>query len=181
MMSISIGRLTTICFSSSVFGFFFFVVSKWSFSSSSESSVCRAEWCDKRHLLNPPSFLEHHKTLNSTKDIQMCLRISPIYLPSPLSPPRAHKRHRSTIVTFFAISFHHHHGSRRRQPRAQDLASVFRFGCIHTNTTINFFGFRRWGGSIDALERATDRVRAAQKHRQLGAFSRVCFLSLLAF
>ena len=26
------------------FGFFFFVVSKWSFSSSSESSVCRAEW-----------------------------------------------------------------------------------------------------------------------------------------
>ena len=112
------------------FGFFFFVVSKWSFSSSSESSVCRAEWCDKRHLLNPPSFLEHHKTLNSKKDIQMCLRISPIYLPSPLSPPRAHKRHRSTIVTFFAISSHHHHGSRRRQPRAQDLASVFRFGCI---------------------------------------------------
>ena len=91
-------------------------------------SVARSG-CDKRHLLNPPSFLEHHKTLNSKKDIQMCLRISPIYLPSPLSPPRAHKRHRSTIVTFFAISSHHH-GPRRRQPRAQDLASVFRFGCI---------------------------------------------------
>ncbi len=26
------------------FGFFFFVVSRWSFSSSSESPVCRAEW-----------------------------------------------------------------------------------------------------------------------------------------
>ena len=92
--------------------------------------LSRGVGCDKRHLLNPPSFLEHHKTLNSKKDIQMCLRISPIYLPSPLSPPRAHKRHRSTIVTFFAISSHHHHGPRRRQPRAQDLASVFRFGCI---------------------------------------------------
>ena len=91
-------------------------------------SVARSG-CDERRLPTPPSFLEHHKTLNSKKDIQICLRISPIYLPSPLSPPRAHKRHRSTIVTFFAISSHHH-GSRRRQPRAQDLASVFRFGCI---------------------------------------------------
>ena len=92
-------------------------------------SVARSG-CDERRLPTPPpSFLEHHKTLNSKKDVQICLRISPIYLPSPLSPPRAHKRHRSTIVTFFAISSHHH-GSRRRQPRAQDLASVFRFGCI---------------------------------------------------
>lgn len=124
----SIGRLTTMFFQRS-----------GSSSSSSRSGLFRLlpnrpsvarSGCDERRLPTPPpSFLEHHKTLNYKKDIQICLRISPIYLPSPLSPPRAHKRHRSTIVTFFAISSHHH-GSRRRQPRAQDLASVFRFGCI---------------------------------------------------
>ena len=31
--------------------------------------LSRGVGCDKRHLLNPPSFLEHHKTLNPKKNI----------------------------------------------------------------------------------------------------------------
>ena len=70
-MSISIGRLTTMSFQrfwvlllrrlEVVFFVFFRIV-----------RLSRGVGCDKRHLLNPPSFLEHHKTLNSKKDIQMC-------------------------------------------------------------------------------------------------------------
>ena len=102
----SIGRLTTMFFQRS-----------GSSSSSSRSGLFRLlpnrpsvarSGCDERRLPTPPpSFLEHHKTLNSKKDIQICLRISPIYLPSPLSPPRAHKRHRSTIASSPSSSHYH--------------------------------------------------------------------------
>ena len=84
----SIGRLTTMFFqrlgsssSSSRGGLFRLLPNR--------PSVARSG-CDKRHLLNPPSFLEHHKTLNSKKDIQICLRISPIYICLRLFRHREH-------------------------------------------------------------------------------------------
>ncbi len=84
----SIGRLTTMFFQRS-----------GSSSSSSRSgrfrllpnrpSVARSG-CDERRLPTPPSFLEHHKTLNSKKDIQICLRISLIYICLRLFRHREH-------------------------------------------------------------------------------------------